>query len=206
MFFEIHKMLNKEVIMKIVPSLLLVGLASMVIAGCANKVYVQRDESADLAKARTYAWVDTKANENDNRNVTAFAQQSIQSTVDAQLAKEGWQQVTSNPDVLVSYDILVGRNRVRQSEPVYTQPFTRLYYNPWLRRWGTIYYPSEFIGYDNYLVPVKEGTVTITMTDANTDKTLWQAWTTEDLQDNKLTSAEVDKAVKNIFKKFKTAQ
>jgi len=192
--------------MKIVSSLMLAAFASAVIAGCSNRVYVQRDESANLAKVRTYAWVDTKANENDNRNVTAFAQQSIHSAVDAQLAKEGWQQTTNNPDVLVSYDILVERNKVRQSDPVYTQPFTRVYYNPWLRRWGTIYYPSEFIGYDNYTVPVKEGTVTITMTDPNTDKTLWQAWTTEDLQNNKLTSDEVNKAVKNIFKKFKTVQ
>ena len=192
--------------MKIISSLMLGVFASAVIAGCSSRVYVQRDESANLAKVRTYTWVDTKANENDNRNVTAFAQQSIHSAVDAQLAKEGWQQTTNNPDVLVSYDILVERNKVRQSDPVYTQPFTRVYYNPWLRRWGTIYYPSEFIGYDSYTVPVKEGTVTITMTDANTDKTLWQARTTEDLQDNKLTSAEVNKAVKNIFKKFKTAQ
>lgn len=190
--------------MKIVSSLLLAGLSGAVIAGCGNRVYVQKDESANLAKVRTYAWVETRANENDSRNVTAFAQQSVHSAVDAQLAKEGWQQVTSNPDVLVSYDLLVERSRTRQSDPVYTQPFTRVYYNPWLRRWGTIYYPSQFIGYDNYSVPVKEGTVTITMTDADTDKTLWQAWTTEDLQNNKLTSDEVNKAVKNIFKKFDT--
>lgn len=191
-----------EVIMKIVSLILIAAFATVIIAGCSNRVYVQRDESADLAKARTYAWIRTRANKDDNRHVTAFAQQDIHSAVDARLAKEGWQQVSSNPDVLVSYDILVDRNKVSRSEPVYTQPFTRVYYNPWLRRWGTIYYPSEFIGYDNYSVPVKQGTVTITMNDANTDKTLWQAWTTEDMQDNKLTSTEVNKAVKNIFKKF----
>jgi hypothetical protein len=191
-----------EVIMKIVSSILIAAFATVMTAGCSNRVYVQRDESTDLAKARTYAWVRTRANKDDNRHVTAFAQQDIHSAVDAQLAKEGWRQVTNDPDVLVSYDILVERNKVRQSEPVYTRPFTRVYYNPWLRRWGTIYYPSEFIGYDNYSVPVKQGTVTITMNDANTDKTLWQAWTTEDMQDNKLTSTEVNKAVKNIFKKF----
>jgi hypothetical protein len=60
------------------------------------------------------------------------------------------------------------------------------------------------MGYDNYTVPVKEGTVTITMMDPNSDKTIWQAWTTEDLQSNKLTSDEVNKAVRDIFKKFKT--
>lgn len=192
--------------MKMISSFLLAALASVIIAGCSNRVYVQKDESANLAKVKTYAWVDTKANENDDRRVTAFAKESIHNAVDAQLAKEGWQRVNTNPDALVSYDILVERDKVRQSDPVYTQPFTRVYYNPYLGRWGTIYYPSQFIGYDTYNVPVKEGTVTVTITDASTDKTLWQAWTSEDLQGNKLTSDEASKAVKNIFKKFNTAQ
>lgn len=60
----------------------------------------------------------------------------------------------------------------------------------------------KFIFIFNYSVPIKQGTVSITMNDANTDKTLWQAWTTENMKDNKLTGTEVNKAVRNIFKKF----
>jgi len=192
--------------MKIVSSLLLAGLASTVIAGCANRVYVEKNESADLAKARTYAWVDTRANQNDSRNVTAFAEQSMHNAVDAQLAKEGWQRTTNNPDVLVSYDILVERNRVRQSEPVYTQPFTRYVYNPYRRRWISIYYPSEFLGYDRNRRSVREGTVTINVIDAKTEKTVWQGWTTDEVNSRNLTSKEIQNAVKSIFRKFDVAK
>jgi hypothetical protein len=179
--------------------------AGIMMVGCANPVYVQKDESTNLAKYKTYMWVQTRSSQDDNRNVTAFAEQNIHSAVNSQLSKEGWTEVTVNPDVLVSYDILVERNTQQQSDPVYTQPFTRVYYNPYLRRWGTVYYPSQFVGYDTYDVPVKEGTVTITMIDPATDKTVWQAWTTDQLDNNKLTSDDINKAVRNIFKKFDTA-
>ena len=186
----------------------LIGLAvaaGVALAACSSKVYVQRDETAHLARGTTYMWIDTKANQNDTRSVTAFAQREVRTAVNQQLAKEGWTEVNNNPDVLVSYDILVQRSTQLQSDPVYTQPFTRTYFNPYMRRWGTIYYPSQFIGYDNYNVPVREGTITITITDAHTDKAVWQAWTTETLDNTKMTANVVDKSVKNIFKKFDVA-
>jgi hypothetical protein len=73
--------------------------AGIMIVGCANPVYVQKDESTNLAKYRTYMWVQTRASQDDNRNVTAFAEQNIHSAVNSQLSKEGWTEVTTNPDV-----------------------------------------------------------------------------------------------------------
>lgn len=176
--------------------------AGCTLSGCSTPVYVQSDESVNLAKYKSYMWVQTRANQDDNTNVTAFAEKSIRQAVSDQLAKQGWTEVTSNPDVLISYDILVEKSTQQQSEAVYTQPFSRVYYNPYLRRWGTVYYPSRFIGYDYYEVPVKEGTLTITMMDAATDQTVWQAWTTERVDNQKFTSTEITRSVRNIFRKF----
>ena len=114
----------------------------------------------------------------------------------------GWKEVSDNPDVLVSYDLLVERSVETQSDPVYSRSFTRTYYNPRAKRWGTIYYPSQFLGYQTYDVPVKQGTVTITMMDANTDKVVWQAWTTAELNYSQLTADEIAHSVKNIFSKL----
>ena len=183
-------------------NMVLAGLASVLVWGCSNPVYVQSDESVNLAKYKTYMWVQTRSNQDDNRNVTAFADQNVRSAVNAQLAKEGWTEVNQNPDALVSYDILVERSNQQQSDPVYSQPFSRIYYNPYTRRWGTLYYPSQFMGYDTYTVPVHEATLTITMMDPNTDKSLWQAWTTETMHDRKFTTDEINKGVRKIFKKF----
>jgi hypothetical protein len=189
--------------MKIYGIILLAALAGITV-GCSNPVYVQTDESANLAKYKTYAWVETRASQDDNKNLTAFAERDIHRAVTAELSKKGWVEVTENPDVLVSYDILVERTTQQQSSPVYSQPFSRVYYNPYLRRWGTVYYPSQFVGYDTYNVPAREGTVTITILDPQTDKTVWQAWTTETMDNMKLTSDELTKAVRKIFKKFDT--
>jgi hypothetical protein len=54
-------------------------------------------------------------------------------------------------------------------------------------------------------VPVKEGTVTITLTDANTDRIVWQGWTIEELNYNKITADELASSVQNIFSKFDVA-
>ena len=79
-------------------------------------------------------WVDVKASENDaSSRATAFADVSVHNSVNAELNKWGWQEVTDNPDVLVSYDVLVERNVEMQSDPVYSQPYSRLYYNRFTR-------------------------------------------------------------------------
>ena len=173
---------------------------SAIIYSCSTPAYVEKDSSADLSNYRTYMWVDVKASENDaSSRATAFADVSVHNSVNAELSNWGWREVSDNPDVLISYDVLVERNVETQSDPVYSQPYSRFYYNPYTRRWSTIYYPSQFLGYQQYQVPVREATVTITMMDADTDKRIWQGWTTERLSGG-LSDLDVKKSVRNIFK------
>lgn len=171
---------------------------------CATPVYVEQSESANFARYKTYAWVEVKANQSDSRNVTGLAGDVIHRTAREELEKKGWRETTANPDVLLSYDVLVERGAQQRSDPVYTQPFSRVFYNPFVRRWGTLYYPSRFVGYDTYTVPVREGTLTLTMTDAGTDSTVWQGWTSETMANRRFTAEDVQKAVKNILKKLDT--
>jgi hypothetical protein len=179
---------------------------SLIISGCSSPVYVQKDESVNFSNYKTYMWVDTRKNENDNSpRPTAYVDISMRNNANRELQRLGWREVTDNPDVLVSYDVLVERSTEQQREPVYTQPFTRSYYNPYTRRWSTLYYPSEFIGYDVYETPVKEGTITVTLIDARTDKNIWQGWTTERLDNTRITDDEIARSVKHIFGKFDVA-
>jgi hypothetical protein len=178
-------------------------MTAFLAAGCASPVYVQQDDSVSLDNYHTYMWVDTRASENDNSDrATAFADISVRNAANAELRKKGWREVSDNPDALISYDVLVERSTEQKSDPVYSRSFTRSYYNPYTRRWSTIYYPSQFLGYDSYEVPVKEGTVTISILDARTDKAIWQGWTTENLNYSRLTDDEIDRAVTHIFRKF----
>ncbi len=185
--------------------LLLLFIPVAFITGCSAPVVVQQAPGSDLSNYHTYAWIDTKASESDNtQRATPYEGTSFRLAADAELAKAGWREVKEgNADALVSYDILVQRSSERVNDPVYSQPFSRMYYNPYRRSWSTIYYPSQFVGYQSYSVPVKEGTVTLTITDANTDKVVWQGWTTEKLDSKNITPDEIAGSVRNIFKKFK---
>jgi hypothetical protein len=181
-------------------------ITALVAAGCSAPVHVEKDDSVNLSNYRTYMWVDTRYSETDTRQRPAsYADLSVRNAANNEMRKAGWSEVTDNPDVLVSYDVLVERTTARQSDPVYSQSYTRTYYNPRARRWSTIYYPSQFLGYNSYDVPVKEGTITITLTDANTDKIVWQGWTTEELDYARLTNDEIAQNVKNIFDKLDVA-
>ncbi|MES1215886.1 MAG: DUF4136 domain-containing protein [Bacteroidota bacterium] len=192
--------------MKTTNKLWTIFFAGLLIAGCSNPVYVQKDDSVNLENYHTYMWVDTRANENDNSaRAAAFADISVHNAVNSELNKLGWREVSSDPDALVSYDLLVERTTEQRSDPVYSRPFTRAYYNPYTRRWSTIYYPSQFYGYDTYQVPVKEGTVTINIMDSKTDKLIWQGWTTERMNNTRLTDNEISRNVRNIFNKFDIA-
>jgi hypothetical protein len=184
-----------------------VAIVSVVAAfySCSSPAYVEKDASANLSDYKTYMWVDVKASENDaSARATSFADLSVHNSVNAELSKWGWSEVSDNPDVLVSYDVIVERNVQTQSDPVYSQPYSRLYYNRFTRRWSTIYYPSQFLGYQQYQVPVRDATVTITMMDADTDKKIWQGWTTERLSGG-LSDLDVKKSVRNIFKESGSA-
>lgn len=192
--------------MKPIKIIAAVIVSVFIIAGCSAPVHVQKDDNVNLANYKTYSWVETRYSQNDNsKRPTAYADISVRNAANEELRKAGWREVSDNADAYISYDVLVERSTTRQSDPVYSQSFTRTYYNPRMRRWSTIYYPSQFLGYNSYDVPIREGTITITITDANTDKVVWQAWTTDELNYTRITPEEIQASVKNIFSKFDVA-
>jgi len=184
-------------------------LSGFLLAGCASVVHVERDETANLNSYRTYAWVETKDAAGDSSTavrVSDLTERRIRDAVNTQLEKTGWKASKTKPDVLLSYDIHVDRGMKEDSRPVYSNPYTRYFYNPYSRRWNSIYYPSQFLGYDSRPMSVREGTITISLIDARTEKTVWQGWTTEEVNSRNLTSKEIQAAVKNIFRKFDVAR
>jgi Domain of unknown function (DUF4136) len=181
-------------------------MLAFTIASCETAVHVEKDDSVNLKNYKTYMWVDTRYNQNDNTaRPSSYGDISVRNAANVELRKAGWSEVSRDPDLLVSYDVLVQNNTTRKSDPVYSQSYSRAYYNPRSGRWSTIYYPSQFLGYNNYDVPVKEGTISITLTDANTDKIVWQGWTTDELNYTRITPEEITAGVQNIFSKLDVA-
>jgi hypothetical protein len=184
--------------LKAIPVLLLPIILAV---SCATPAYVEKDETADFSRYKTYAWIDTDKKEDKNRHADLM-KKNVHEAVNAQLQKQGWREDRNKPDVLISYDLLVEKTTREQSNPVYSRPFRRIYYNPFYHRYGIIYYPSMFMGYDYDTETVREGTLTVTMVDAKTDKTIWQGWTTDDVNSRNVTKKEIRSSVNSIFRKF----
>ena len=181
---------------------LVLAVGAMLLNSCGTSAHIEKDETANLRNYKTYTWIDK---ENKDKVKNEIAAQNLKTIVNDELQKSGFREVKNNPDLLLSYDLLVEKNVKEQNEPVYSRPYSRVYYNPYTRRYGTLYYPSQFLGYDSYTTPVKEGTISISLIDAKTDKTIWQGWTTNELNSNQFSSKEVQKNVRSIFKKFDVA-
>jgi len=207
---------------------IMLALPVLLMVGCAAPAHVEKDDTADFTQYKTFAWVtseskdkedDKKDNKKDNKKEDRkdskkeeqkdtkdrrndLMDKHVQQSVNKELEKQGWKEDKNRPDVLISYDLLVERNNRETSNPVYSRPYSRIFYNPYLRRYGTIYYPSTFLGYDDNSVSVREGTLTVTMVDAKTDHTIWQGWTTDEVANRNVTQKEIQASVKSIFRKF----
>ena len=178
-------------------------VAAFLLWGCSSAVHIEKDDAANFNHYKTFAWIKDDQKE---KKINPIIEQNLHSTVNKELEKAGWHESRNEPDVLLSYDVLVEKTVKEDNNPVYSQPYSRPYYNPYTRRVGWIYFPSQFMGYDNGQRTAREGTLTISMMDTKTDKTVWQGWTTEELNGSKMTSKDVQSSVKSIFRKFDTAQ
>ena len=183
-------------------STLYIGMGIFMV-GCAETAHVMKDNSVNMAQYKTYAWVERvlpkDAKEDHNGELT---DQNIREAVNVQLQKRGYTASAKDPDLLISTDLLYEKNTESRSAPVYTESYTRNYYNPRTGTLVTYYFPSQFVGYDNYSTTVKKGTVTLTFIDARTDKAVWQGWASKRLESSNIDADEIFQDVRSIFNKF----
>lgn len=172
--------------------------------GCGPAAHIEKDQSADFSSYKTFEWVDQEDHGGKSHN--NLTESNIRRAVNKELSKTGWSETKRRPDILLSYDLLVERSNVESTNPVYTQPFSRMLYSPYYRRYFVVTYPSQFAGYERDLRSVKEGTITLTMIEAKSGKTVWQGWATDEINNRNLTSKEIDAVVRSIFRKADLAK
>lgn len=187
---------------KILRTLSLSLVAVILFAACSPKVYVQKDDAVNLERYKTFSWLERDGQKGKND----LQEKKIRKAISQELVKSGWREDARKPDALLAYDVLIERNTREISDPVYSRPFSRVYFNPYTRRYSTLYYPSQFAGYSSTKEHVLEGTLTISLMDAKADKTVWQGWTTDVVNTKLLSDKEIQNSVRNIFKKFDVAK
>lgn len=191
--------------MKTIKSLILFATIGLLVSGCATTAFVEKDDTVNFSNYKTFTWLDEQY-DSTGKNVKGLQQTNLRQAVNLELNKANWKEEKNKPDVILKHDILVEKSVKENTSPLYSQGFTRRFYNPYTRRFSYIYYPSQFMGYNTDQYEVREGTLTITMIDAKTDKVIWQGWTTEQVDSKNLTRKEIQNGVKNIFRKFDLAK
>jgi hypothetical protein len=185
---------------------LILGMLTMVIviASCGTTAMVQKDDNIDIRKFRTYAWVDasTRDTSNHSSKPSDLTDRKIKESIERNLTEAGWKLTKKNPDVLLSYEIDIEKQRRDRQTPVYSQSGYQYVYSPFSRRWIPMYYPSDLMGYRSSTETVQEHTLTVSLIDAETDKTVWQGWTTVDSNSKRMTDKEIDNNVRAIVKKL----
>jgi hypothetical protein len=184
----------------------LFAIAAFMLSSCGSVAHIEKDDTVNFSNYKTYAWVNSSESESEqDQKPVSLTEQRVRKAVNAELLKQGWREVKNRPDVLLSYDVLVERSVKEDNNPVYTRPYTRYVFNPYTRRYVPIFYPSQFLGYDYGQREIREGTVTISMVDSKTNNTVWQGWTTDEVNSKNLTAKEIESSVKSIFRKFDVA-
>lgn len=184
----------------------ILGMLTMVVVlvSCGTTAMVQKDDRVDIRKFRTYAWIDasTKDTSNHSPKTSDLTDRKIKESIERNLTEAGWKLTKKNPDVLLTYEIDVEKERRNRQTPVYSQSGYQYVYSPYSRRWIPMYFPSDLIGYRNSTEVVQEHTLTLSLIDAETDKTVWQGWTTVDSNAKRMTDKEIDNNVRAIVKKL----
>jgi hypothetical protein len=174
------------------------------LASCERKVYVQKDENFNSKEIRTYAWVTgtQKDSISPKTRPNDLSDRKIRNIIDKNLQENGWRETKRNPDVLLVYDVDIARESRSINDPVYSQPTTRWFFNPYLRRYTPVYYPSQFLGYDNRTETYREGTLTLTVMNADSERTIWQGSTSSEVNGRRMSDKEIDENAKAIIKKL----
>ena len=155
----------------------MLGLALTSATASAQKVTYDYDKATDFTKIRTYAWVHTREEVQDELN-----HKRIVNAVDAQLSAKGLTKVQEGgmADVLVAYGVGIDRN---------------LEINGSSSDWGGPLYRGNRTG-SARTQEVMTGTLVVAMADPETKSVIWRGVASKDLDQ----SASPEKRDKNLNK------
>jgi hypothetical protein len=186
--------------------LLLALVTAFAFTSCGTTSHVEVAKGVNFNNYKTFGWATDKGVKKSGRANNDIVDNNIKNSISAELEKKGWQETDQQPDVLLDYNVTVEKGVRQATDPVYNYPYSGYFYNSWRGRRGYYYNPGFFAGYHTYNVPFKEGTLTVNMVDAKTNKLIWQGWAKGDITTKYVTTKEAETDVKSIFKKLNLPQ
>ena len=167
---------------------LLCGLVSFPLM--AQKVMIQYDHEADLAKVRSYQWRAHRVFEQhpELKDVYSTGIQLVLEAGNAELMKRGLQPVESEPDIFVTFFILT-----KDVQQIKTTDITA---------WNSYYWYAAPTWTITELEQFVRGMLVIDIVDGRTLKLLWRASCGDEIKDMRKRDKKINKVVKKAFAQF----
>src|SRR4051812_20478637 len=117
--------------------LIVAAFSGLLLAGCSSVAHVEKDRTVDFNSYHTYAWAETKPENKDSvkSKVSDLTERNIRLAVNNEMIRTGWKEVKHKPDVILSFDVVYERGLKSSNNPMYSTPYSRMYFNPYTRRW-----------------------------------------------------------------------
>lgn len=172
--------------------------ASIILASCASYQYnTMRDEKVDFSQYRTYGWLPPVDSLSKSYFDNDIARTNILDASNSELQARGLSYSKDNPDLLFRYITIVNN----KSRLVYGSSYA--YGGPWgwYRPWFSPYY-----GYYSTYPVAKEryryAHLIIEAVDRKTNKVVWQARGSGEVNSPEKAATNVAKVVKGVFKQY----
>ena len=156
----------------------------------AQKIMIQYDHEADLAKIRSYQWRTHRVFEQNPelKDVYSTGIQLVLEAGNAELMKRGLQPVESEPDIFVTFFMLT-----KDVQQIKTTDITA---------WNSYYWYAAPTWTITELEQFVRGMLVIDIVDGRTLKLLWRASCGEEIKDMRKRDQKINKVVKKAFERF----
>ncbi|MFC5270687.1 DUF4136 domain-containing protein [Adhaeribacter terreus] len=184
---------------------LLALLLGLFLSGCAAvpvDVSTDYDRAANFNQFTTFKWYqDTPtANRDSAYKYDTFMDKRIRQAVENSLARKGMRMVTTNPDILVAYDVKVVRRQELRPDYAFAPGFGYGYSYWYGYRYDYGY--SRFGTRPMLIDEYNDGTIIIDLVDAKDNQLVWRGWGQMEVGSANVSEAEINKIVSNILEKY----
>jgi Domain of unknown function (DUF4136) len=200
----------------------LAALAGLALAGCDDRVVVDRDASIPIRRGMTWAWRPAGAEPVSHRRVVSRGRSSydrgpsyernadwendivknrLARAFERNLNERGLVQVSdpASAEFLVDYQFAVQQRRERIATPVYSSGLVCGYYGCWNGFWGP---PGVVV----HIVHYREGTIVFDLVDHNLNRMAYRAVRENVVTRESFTDDELNEGVKHLLKGLKPTE
>jgi len=174
---------------------LLLAAVCIAFAGCAPRVLVEQDNSAQFSNLHSFAWVSPPPGPvRDPILDSQILEERIKRAVVANLSGRGYTQTTleQKPDFIITYHT-VGKQKLLSTGP----SFSFGYIDAFPGGFGSVIVPAG-----NNVQSREQGTLMLDIIDGHSKRLVWRGWTTDWVSQDNYTTQAVTKAVNEILAKF----